>query len=127
MSLHNLYRMAITGLLGLILWLVAAIVANLSATPWPILLIMLLPLLLALSGVLAGRPYTHAWVSLLALLYLIHGIVEFFGSPESRRWALGEIVLALMLHLGAMLFTRRRSRQLSDTPEPPPPAGRDSP
>ncbi len=81
--------------------------------------LLLLPLLLAAPGLLRGLPYTHAWVSMIALLYFTHAIAELFANPLGRRFALLELLLATSLYFGAMLYARWRARQLKSWQDSP--------
>ena len=75
--------------------------------------LFLIPLLFALPGVIKGKPYTHAWLSMLILLYFIHGIGEVFAAaPEERVMAWLEILFSVQVYTGAVLYARLRSREL---------------
>lgn len=82
----------------------------------PILLIAGLPLLLALRGLLYCRLTTHTWLSLLALAYLSHGVIECYSTDTilPRLLAALEAVLASGLNVSAALFVRLRARQLRE-------------
>lgn len=81
--------------------------------PEPVVLILLLlPLVFPLSGILKGKPYTHAWSSFLILLYFIHGIVEAYANPAARMLALLEVLISVAFYTGAVLFARLRGREL---------------
>lgn len=67
---------------------------------------MLTPLLIPLRGLLAGRAYTYQWSIFVALAYFTHGVVEAFGAPADRGYAILEIVLALSWFLAAIVFIR---------------------
>jgi len=71
-----------------------------------------LPLLSGLPGILKKKAYTHAWICIISLLYLIHGIVEVWSKPENRLLASLEIFLSVLLYLGAGFYARYRSREL---------------
>ncbi|MEW6645745.1 MAG: DUF2069 domain-containing protein [Pseudomonadota bacterium] len=71
-----------------------------------VLLVLVGPLLLPLRGLLQGRPKSHFWASLLALLYLLHGAGEAFATPGDRPLAVMEIALALCLYIGALSYVR---------------------
>ena len=73
-----------------------------------------LPLLSALPGILKQKPYTHAWICMVALLYLIHGVVEAWSQPENLLLASLEIVFSILLYLGAGFYARYRSRELKE-------------
>ncbi len=71
-----------------------------------------LPLILGISGILKKKPYTHAWICIISLFYLIHGIVEVWSQPENRLLASIEIILSTLLYLGAGFYARYRAREL---------------
>lgn len=73
---------------------------------------LLLPLAFPLRGLITGRPYTYAWTSLLVLIYFIHGSVEAWANPASRGWALLEVALSVVVYSGAVVYARRRGREL---------------
>lgn len=75
-----------------------------------------LPLLLPLSGVLAGRRYTYKWTSLLVLAYICEGATRFASDTGASRWyALAELLLALSLFV-SVVATVRFSRQQATEP-----------
>lgn len=106
---------ALTGILGLLL-LMPAWIFWLGPAPggsrWLLLALAMAPLLLPLAGLLGGRPYTYAWSGFVALLYFIHGVVEAWADSSVRPLALLEVVLAVMLYSGGLLYARWRSREL---------------
>ena len=71
-----------------------------------VLLVLVGPLLLPLPGIIAGRPKSHFWASLLALFYVVHGIGEAFAVTPDRPLAVTEIVLSVTLYVGALLYVR---------------------
>ena len=71
-----------------------------------VLLVLVGPLLLPLRGIVLGRPKSHFWASLLALLYGLHGAGELFATPQDRRLAVMEIVLACCIYVGALSYVR---------------------
>jgi len=106
---------ALAGYFGLLGWLVLwfTVLAPPADTPVVLPLVFYVGLLLfALRGVLHGRPYTHAWLSMLALLYFTHGVLEAWNNAAERAFALTEIALSLVLFTGCVLFTRCRMREL---------------
>lgn len=81
----------------------------------PVLLILfLLPLLLPLTGMVKGRPRAFIGASLLALVYLSHGVMEAYGSPAERWLALVEVTLSLMLFAAGLTFARLRRREMDE-------------
>ena len=79
------------------------------STHYPIalvLIILLSPLLCALRGLLHGRSYTHAWVSMLSLGYFVLGVSDAYSDPVSRGYGWGLIGLSLLLFTGCIFFVR---------------------
>jgi uncharacterized membrane protein len=71
------------------------------------LVLKVLPLLLPLPGMLAGRRYTHQWASMLALAYLTEGIVRATSDPgPSARYAAIEIVLVAIWFFASVFYAR---------------------
>jgi uncharacterized membrane protein len=79
----------------------------------PVLLIAVGPLLIPLRGLLAGRPRTHFWAALLALLYFSHGVAE-ATAGVALGWL--EIAFSLMLFFGATFYVRFSAAERSGTP-----------
>jgi len=102
------------GLLGLVVLWPAWLAPPTRLPVAPILLIAGLPLLSGLRGLLYCRLQTHIWLSLLALAYLSHGVIECYSARESlpRLLAALEVLLAIGLNIGAALYVRLRARQL---------------
>jgi len=72
------------------------------------LALKVLPLLLALRGVIAGRVYTMQWACMLVLLYFMEGVVRAWSdpAPASVWMACVEIVLSFTFYLCALLYLR---------------------
>ena len=76
---------------------------------------LMLPLLLPLPGLLRGKPKAYAWIAFIAMLYFIHGVVEswtLWADSGVRVLALTETLLASLLFVAALLYTRWRAREL---------------
>jgi len=99
-------------LLAWYLWLAPATVFH----PSVVLVVVVGPLLLPLRGLLAGRAYTHAWTTLLILLYFAHGVTEVMASPDARVLAWLEIALSVTLFTSAMFYARWRGKELNLRP-----------
>lgn len=72
------------------------------------LVLKALPLLAPLFGLLRASRYTHQWTTLLALAYLLEGLVRATsegGTGRSLAWI--ETALALMLFLCAAAFAHQ--------------------
>lgn len=73
-------------------------------------LVLCAPLVLPLPGLLRGRPYTHAWASLLVIFYLAYALTEFLASHAP--WAvLPALLAAALMFLGCVSFVRLRARE----------------
>ncbi|OGI41671.1 MAG: hypothetical protein A2150_02970, partial [Candidatus Muproteobacteria bacterium RBG_16_64_11] len=71
------------------------------------------PLLIALSGVLHGRPKTHVWAELLALLYFMEGVIlaylhrrEPLATDNPLLYAWIEIALSLVFIGSSAYYVR---------------------
>jgi uncharacterized membrane protein len=75
------------------------------------LALKVLPLALALPGVLRHRLYTYRWLSLLVWLYVLEGLVR---STSERGIAVPlaalEVLLAVGLFTAATVYIRKRLR-----------------
>lgn len=71
-----------------------------------VLFFLLLPLMFPLVGMIRGKIYTHAWMSMLILFYFIHGVGEAWTTPEDRIYAIAEIILSLVVYIGSMAYVR---------------------
>jgi len=76
-----------------------------------------LPLALALAGILKFRMATYRWVSLLVWLYFTEGVVR---ASSDRGIAVGlalaEIVLCLLLFAACVAHVRRRLHRAAPQP-----------
>jgi len=68
------------------------------------MIILLVPLMFALRGLLHGRMYTHAWVSLLSMLYFAVGVDVAYNRSDQRYLGLAMVGFSLMLFFGSVLF-----------------------
>jgi uncharacterized membrane protein len=75
-----------------------------------VLALLLFPLLFPLRGLLHGRVSTHAWSSLLALPYLVLGILWLPGGPVARLQGALVVLLSLAWFAGALLHVRGARR-----------------
>lgn len=71
------------------------------------LVLKALPLLAPLSGILNGRRYTHQWSSLLALLYLLEGLMRATtDNGTMQTMAIAETLLALIFFFATASYAR---------------------
>lgn len=76
-----------------------------------VLIALVVPLLFPLRGLLHGKPYTHSWVTFLAIFYLTLGLGEAVAAPSERLLAILEVVFSLMLLAGASWYVRALPQQ----------------
>ena len=76
------------------------------------LALKVLPLALALAGLLKHRMYTYRWVSLLVWVYFTEGVVRAWSDRAPGAWlALLEVLLCLLLFAACALHVRLRLRR----------------
>lgn len=106
---------AVSANLGLLAW-VALWQANLSPHPHlnniVMALVWMAPLLLPLKGILAGKPYTHAWANFILMFYFLHALTILWIDDGERWLALIELALTTAAFLANILFARHRGREL---------------
>lgn len=119
MRAQRLFRgMALTGFLGLI---VSILIWNAFLAPsgkYPValvLMLLLVPLMIPLRGLLYGRRYTHAWVSMLALFYFALGVADAYSDPVDRWYGVAVTAFSLMLFAGSIFYVRLSARHDSKT------------
>jgi uncharacterized membrane protein len=71
-----------------------------------------IPLLLPLPGILAGKPYTHAWANFVLMLYFLHALTIFYVDGGERMLALVELLLTSVAFAGNILYARSRGKEL---------------
>lgn len=80
---------------------------------WLFLFLMwVLPLLLPLTGLIKGKPYTHAWANFILMFYLLHGLTGVYALEQEYWYAAIEVVLATLAFIGCSFFARLRGREL---------------
>lgn len=72
------------------------------------LALKVLPLALALPGLLRHRLYTYRWLSLVVWVYALEGLVRGTSGGDARALAWAEVALALALFGAATVYIRRR-------------------
>jgi len=103
--------LALTGHGGLVVLLVAWqawLAPPVMMPPALALAMLLIPLALAAPGLVRGRAYTHAWVSLLALLYFIVGVDGIAAAVEPRWLPALTVTASVALFTGSVLYVRGR-------------------
>ena len=116
MQIRHYLLLAKTGYFGLLIlipvWHLWLSPPSLNINPWLVTGIWFFPLLFPLRGILQSNPYTYAWSSFLALLYLMHGIVILMSEPDELILASVELLLAGFFLIGNMYFAKYRGREL---------------
>ncbi len=79
-----------------------------------VLITLLLPLLVPLRGLLHGRRYTHAWVSMLTLFYFCLGVMAAYSDPAERLYGLLLTTCSVLLFIGCICYVRF-SKQTAET------------
>ena len=90
---------------------------------WPVGAVLCVPLMFAGPGLLRGRSYTFAWVSLMSLFYMALGMTEAFSTPDVRGIATVHVLAAGGLFLACVLTNRLRAVEQAAyerNREPPP-------
>lgn len=72
----------------------------------------LVPLLLPLPGILAGKPYTHAWANFILMFYFLHAFTILYVDGGERLLAAVELLLTLAAFMGNILYARHRGKEL---------------
>ncbi|MBS0345042.1 MAG: DUF2069 domain-containing protein [Proteobacteria bacterium] len=65
-----------------------------------------LPLMLALFGILRGKRYTYQWSSMMILLYLTEGVIRTNDPAPGNALALAEAILSVIFFTAVVLYAR---------------------
>lgn len=107
--------LALSGYLGLLVWVV---LWHGWLSPHPeissalLLTIWVVPLLFPLRGILAGKPYTHAWANFVLMFYFLHSLTLITADEGERSLALVELLLTSIAFVGCTYYARLRGREL---------------
>jgi uncharacterized membrane protein len=107
--------LALFGNLALLAWIA---LWQLSLSPHPhissttLAIAWAIPLLLPLPGILAGKPYTHAWANFILMFYFLHGLTILYVDGGERWLAVVELLLATSAFFGNILYARARGKEL---------------
>lgn len=107
--------LALTSYFALLIFIVLWHFILIPDSPYSVLfrvLFWVVPLLLPMRGILAGKPYTHAWANFIIMFYLLHGLTAIYSNPDEWYFALVEIILASVMFIGCSFFARFRGREL---------------
>ena len=105
-SLVRWLTLACYGLLILLLVLWYGVWSPSTLPVGLVLFFLLLPLMFPLLGMIRGKIYTHAWMTMLILFYFIHGVGEAWTTPEDRIYAIAEIILSMVIYIGSIAYVK---------------------
>ncbi|KAB1455471.1 DUF2069 domain-containing protein [Vibrio panuliri] len=110
------YRLlALSANLALLAWVA---IWQISLSPHPhissttLAIAWCIPLLLPLPGILAGKPYTHAWANFVLMLYFLHALTIIYVDGGERLLAIIELLLTSGAFAGNILYARARGKEL---------------
>ena len=73
------------------------------------LVIKVIPLLLALPGILRGKAYSHRAMTLLIMAYFVEGVVRAWSDKGfSAQLASVEVALTVVIFVSAILYVRKK-------------------
>ncbi|MFC5078415.1 hypothetical protein VTH8203_04090 [Vibrio thalassae] len=72
----------------------------------------MIPLLLPLPGIIAGKPYTHAWANFVLMLYFLHALTLLYADEGERWLASVELLLTGLAFAGNILYARLKGKEL---------------
>lgn len=71
------------------------------------LVLKVVPLLIALFGILRGKRYTYQWMSMAILLYFTEGTVRATSESGMAQWlAVAETALTVMFFVSAIYYAK---------------------
>ncbi|GLT16701.1 membrane protein [Vibrio zhanjiangensis] len=112
----KLFRvLALCGNVGLLVWV---LMWQIHLSPHPHISSLVLaagwsiPLLVFLPGILAGKPYTHAWANFVLMLYFLHALTIFYIDDGERWLATVELILTSLAFGSNILYARTRGQEL---------------
>ncbi len=80
--------------------------ANLhGASPWLVIGVQLVPLLLVAPGMIKGSPRAHAWGCFIVNLYFIQGVLAAI-DPARAVFGWLEAIISFVFFVAALLYTR---------------------
>lgn len=106
---NSYYQLALTGFFGLFILLMLWNTVLSPSHRFPVALLLLVtvtPLLLPMRGLLNRNRKSCVWASYISLPYFIHGCMEAYANADERIYAISEILLSLLLYIGALGYAR---------------------
>lgn len=115
-KVKSFYGLALLGWFSLFALLCYAVINDHGDNELPRsiqLLIVPGPLLLFLTGMLNGKPKTHLFAAIAALIYFSFGVIAVF-VPETRQHGILQIFCSSLLFAGGVMYARHGARQLNE-------------
>ncbi|USD65939.1 DUF2069 domain-containing protein [Vibrio sp. SCSIO 43136] len=110
------YRyLALVANLALLSWVVlwqAVLSPHPHLNSWTLAIAWAIPMLLPLPGILAGKPYTHAWANFVLMIYFLHSLTLIYVDGGERWLAAIELLLVSVAFVGNTLYARERGKEL---------------
>lgn len=72
----------------------------------------IIPLLLPLPGMLAAKPYTHAWANFILMFYFLHAATLIIIDNGEQGLAAIELTTISFCFISNIIFSRLRAREL---------------
>ena len=108
-------NIALIGYFSLLIVLMLNIVLLIPSKHFPTAMVLLTiagPLLFPMKGLLNNNTYTYQWASFLSLPYFAHGITEISAHPQIWYAGTLEILSALLMYLGCVMYARIFKKEL---------------
>ena len=108
-------RLALTGYLGLLIWVPVwhfFLSQGIEKSSLFIVLLWILPLLLPARGLFKDNTYTYAWANFIVMIYLLHGLTSVYAVENEAWYAVIELVFATFMFIGCSFYARLRGKEL---------------
>ncbi|MEI6335063.1 MAG: DUF2069 domain-containing protein [Methylococcaceae bacterium] len=108
------HSVALAGFLGLFALLMLWNTVLVPSSGFPValkLLITVTPLLLPLRGFLNRNARSCNWMAYVSMIYFLHGSIETYAGSTDRLYPCLELILSVMLFLGATLYVHFSGKQ----------------
>lgn len=111
-------HLTLASFFGLMITLICWITLDEHSVNYPtfaFLLIALIPLLFPLRGLLHGKPYTHAWMGFLMLVYFSHGIGEVYSADGFGLYPSLEVLFSCLSFIASITFIKLNAKMHSQS------------
>ena len=80
--------------------------------PYALTIAWVIPLLFPLRGILAGKPYTHAWANFILMFYFLHALTLVYVDEGERWLAVFELFITSITFIGNGFYARLKGKEL---------------